>query len=282
MKINVIFLIVSTFYLILIGLNYLPKHELFSIYFINIGQGDASIIDINKLGVVLIDGGPDSTVELNASKYLKFPVCNLYSVFLSHFHSDHYAGLTDIINRCSTMTTFNDISVYSYDSEHFKNLLLKNLNEIPSNTDLKNSYKGDVLEFPLVGTGYLRLYILWPPKDPVLMADENDRSLVILLDYENFEVLFTGDVSGYILDDLATSEIWNEVQDGLDVYKVPHHGSPSGRAPKLLKVLKPVNCVISVGKNSYGHPSNLVLDDLATIGCNLYRTDVDGNVVFTP
>ena len=102
-------------------------------------------------------------------------------------------------------------------------------------------------------------------------ADENDRSAVISLSFDEFDFLITGD--------LTKNDV--NINQSADVLKVAHHGSETGTSFQLLKAVSPKYAVISVGAdNSYGHPSDEVLDRLNGWGMTVYRTDCNGTVSF--
>jgi len=104
--------------------------------------------------------------------------------------------------------------------------------------------------------------------------DPNEFSVVAILRLKNFGALLTGDIPGEILDDLVEK---GRIQN-IDYIKIPHHGSKTGISEKLLNLGSLKLAVISVGKNSYGHPNKEVLDILKQKNIKSLRTDINGDI----
>jgi len=227
----------------------LPQSNGFYISFLNVGQGDSFVISIPNYGKVLVDTGVDYQSNYLSARASPFPVCNIKSVLITHYDGDHAGGLERISKFCRDITVYDNLS------------------------------NGDVVDF-----GSVKLYVLSPPRKNST-HQENDDSLVMLLKYYDFETLLTGDAGLSVLG--PVSKIINNYKDkgiilgGLDVYKVSHHGSPYNNNKSLVDILKPKYCVVSVGKNNYGHPSKKVIQDLAGAGCVVQRTDENGTITFT-
>lgn len=204
------------------------------IAFLNVGQGDAIVINIPQMGKILIDTGPDYQANYLSAKYDKIPFCTIKAAFVTHYDSDHSGGMQRILRYCPNMTIYDNVSA------------------------------GDVLKFKDVS-----LQILNP--QTVSKRTGNNESLVIKVERGSFSALLTGD---------AGLDVLNKLQNGgIDVYKVSHHGSEFNTSFELLNRFKPRICVVSVGKNNYGHPSGKVLSYINSSKCRLYRTDVDGTVM---
>lgn len=102
----------------------------------------------------------------------------------------------------------------------------------------------------------------------------NDFSIGGIVKYGDFEVMLTGDADQRILpNQLATGRLRD-----VEVLKVPHHGSKYGMTAEWLSAIKPELAVISVGRNSYGHPTQEALEALKAVGAKVMRTDSDGEV----
>ena len=125
--------------------------------------------------------------------------------------------------------------------------------------------------------------MLWPDlkNTNVDYSNPNNLSTVMFIDYGDFEALLTGDAETEALSQIDISKILPYIDNGLDVYKAPHHGAKNGISLSLLQQLKPKFCPISVGaKNKYGHPSKEALDAFSSVGCTVLRTDKDGDISF--
>jgi competence protein ComEC len=236
-------------YYLLRTLALLAQRDKFSISFLAVGQGDAFVVDIPNYGHIMIDAGPDYQSNYLSARKSALPVCTIKGIFITHYDGDHSGGLERVRRFCP------DITIYD------------------------NLKRGDVISFDSV-----KLYILSPPdRNPA--RDINDNSLVMLLKYDDLEVLMTGDAGLSMLQAVSSSVGYyvgvGLITDGLDVYKVSHHGSRYNSSKSLFETLRPKNCIISVGRNNYGHPSKAVINELAGLGCTVYRTDKDGSITFT-
>jgi len=258
----------------------------------NVGQGDATLI-IYRSFEILIDGGPNNSVLDCLSKYMPFWDRNIEAVVLTHPQSDHYSGLISVIERYEV----KDILANSLDSSSQGYSLLKKL-VLDRGITVVNPTSGMV-----IGSQMIQLDILAPSKEfltanyasdslsagqsgissgvlgaSVSILDANDFSVVTLLRYGSFRFLFTGDISSELADDLASS-LSEKGEKPINYIKIPHHGSKSAISEKLYDLDIGGIAVISVGKNSYGHPSGEVIDLLKNRTIKVFRTDEDGNVV---
>ena len=105
---------------------------------------------------------------------------------------------------------------------------------------------------------------------------DNNGSLAVLFRRDNCDILITGDRNGFG-ERLLLKEA--EIPE-LDILVAGHHGSADSTCEELLSATKPAIVAISVGDNSYGHPSAEALDRLQRYGCTVYRTDLHGNLIF--
>jgi beta-lactamase superfamily II metal-dependent hydrolase len=245
------------------------------IVFCNVGQGDAAYIRINNETDVLIDAGPDKSVLSCLGKYMPFWDRKIEMAFLSHPNNDHYNGYFFIadrykIDRFITVNTSNLIV-----SKTYKQLLNKIVNK---KIKIEEVFAGNAIQPRQLDEA--KFVIFWPPKN-FTSNNDNDFSGVILfsvgvLREKPFRLLFTGDASPFVMSRLSHGSI-----DKINILKIPHHGSKNGLTKKFLDLADPEVAVISVGKNnSYGHPSNIVLDMLKAKNINIRRTDEEGDIVY--
>lgn len=264
-----ILLILSLIYLLIsLSSYFLPEENNLKITFFDVGQGDAIYIKMPTGERVLIDGGENNTGDYKINKEFIFPFCNLDLIFITHPHADHMGGLPKILQRCNFgALTFNDISCDSNTCAYFRGINNK-----------KTVLIGDIYNFNNV-----TLKVLWPDLENtnVDYSNANNLSVVVFLDYGDFEALFTGDAEKEALSQIDVDSLLPYIQNGLDIYKISHHGAINGLYTPLLDILKPKECVISVGEgNSYGHPNADVLNYLESINCNISRTDQLGDITF--
>lgn len=263
-------LVLSLTYIVLSVLLYyfdIKKSNL-EITFFDIGQGDAIYIRFPNNTRFLIDGGEDYTVSYKLDQKFIFPFCKIDYLIASHAHADHIGGFKKVFQNCIVSHfTFNDIVCSSKLCNYFFNKFAKN-----------SLLKGDLLQI-----GEVTVKILWPDlkNANINYSNINNTSIVMFLDYGEFEALFTGDAELEALESLDILSILPYIENGLDLYKVSHHGALNGLYKPLLVSIEPKTCVISVGKyNKYGHPDPLVLDYLDSINCNIMRTDELGDITF--
>lgn len=123
-----------------------------------------------------------------------------------------------------------------------------------------------------LGIKGIKAKFIQPNKD---YKDVNDDGLVLFIDYNNTELLFTGDLSTESESDMVNNKLVPDV----DILKVAHHGSKYATSTNFLKKSTPQYSIISVGQNNYGHPNGDVLNRLKTAKSTVYRTDQNGNIV---
>ena len=237
--------------------------------FCDVGQGDAIYIKAATGDDILIDGGPNEKVLSCLGKHMPFYDRTIELIILSHPQADHLTGLISVIERYNVKYFVS--SGIGNETEGYKRL--ENL--IKTKTiDRKTLFSGEGIN--LDG---LALKTIWP-KEEVLGASTsetelNSLSLVLQLSYGNFDALLPGDAGAPVLEELAlslpTAGEW-------EVLKVPHHGSKTSLLESFLETVKPQLAIISVGKNSYGHPAKEILKLLSDRAIKILRTDEDGEI----
>lgn len=113
---------------------------------------------------------------------------------------------------------------------------------------------------------------------PYESSDTNDSCPIIRLEYLETSFLFTGDISTDIEEKLLTNYYENI---DCDIIKIAHHGSKYSSSLEFLQAVSPEYAVISCGKNSYGHPTDTVINNIIEVGSSVLRTDLQGNILFS-
>jgi len=237
----------------------------------DVGQGDAIFIRTPNGSDILIDGGPDSKILSCLAKHMPFWDRTIEIMIATHPHADHIAGLIDVIKRYKVIGFYSEkmeSSAATY-KELIKALAKRNIKE-------HFLWQGDNFLFE----EGLKLQTLWPTYEWIdqnpsgeANLDINGFSVIGLLTYGNFKVLFTGDAQASIIDkiDLMAGRV--------SLLKVPHHGSKTGLTQEILGILSPRIATISVGeKNRYGHPDPFTLDLLNQLEIKTLRTDQAGDI----
>ena len=250
----------------------LPSDRL-HVSFLDVGQGDAILIQTPSGQNILIDGGPDSqTVVLALSEKLPFWNRTIDLVVCTQPQADHITGLVEVLHRYKVKQVLEP--GVSYDSSTYREWLRLvadqrigyNLARAGQEIDLGNGIKIEVLNPPtefFEGTG----------------CDTDNNGVVLKLTWNRISFLFTADIR----EEAEFALITQRANLRSTVLKASHHGSITSTTRQFLAAAAPEVAVISVGAdNRFGHPSPDVVERLIDrVGeDNVYRTDKHGTVEF--
>ena len=224
----------------------------------------------------MIDGGGNENYDIGKNilktYLLKKKIKKLDYIIISHLDYDHCGGIISLLDYIDTDYIILPIQYEIYDN--FK-VLVKKIKKKKVNTKILYLKVNDILRFDK----YTYIKILWPfEKQQVFDNSINNNALVFKLIYNNFSVLFTGDIEEgaekILVEKYKNTNILNS-----DILKVAHHGSDSSSIEKIIKLINPKIALISVGKNNkYGHPSTSIIKRLEKNNCIIYRTDLNGEI----
>lgn len=227
----------------------------------DVGQGDSIFIRTPEGRKILIDGGPNKKVLDYLGSELPFYDKTLDLVVLTHPDKDHLSGLIEVAKRYKINNLWvsygeNDTAEY----EEWKVILEE------ENIEARLVWSGDKMVF----SDGVELEVI-SPKQGDSATSLNSTSVVIMIDFEDFEGILTGDGDKNIQPyDYLTK---------VELLQVPHHGAKDALSESYLKKLSPEIAVISVGEsNRYGHPHQNSLEMLVSIGSKIYRTDQSGTI----
>lgn len=255
-KIIVIILLLS------IGTSYIYKNIQKDLYinFIDVGQGDSTLITTQFNKKILIDGGGSefgSTFDVGEKTLLPYllkkKIHKLDYVIISHFDSDHVGGILTILEELNVKQVLIPKQVeYSENYNKFLNIIKKR--------NIKVKIVGEGNTINIDKDTYLD--ILWPEEKQITDNVLNNNSLIVRLCYKNFKMLFTGDI-----EEIAEQKLLQKYEKTekltADILKVAHHGSKSSSIAEFLEKVNPRIALIGVGKNNkFGHPNAGVLDRL--------------------
>ena len=235
----------------------------FAVHFIDVGQADASLV-ICDGKTMLIDGGNADDSNLIYTYLKKQGITHLDYIVATHAHEDHVGGLSGALNYATVGTVFSPVS--SYSSKAFQNFA-KNVQK-----------QGKSLTCPSVGQSFSLGSATCRVLAVNTTSDTNNSSIVLRVVYGNTSFLFTGD---------AEREVEQVMIDrgeplSATVLKVGHHGSYTSSSYAFLWNVMPQYAVISCGKgNSYGHPHDEPLSRLRDADVQLFRTDMQGDIICT-
>jgi len=223
--------------------------------FCDVGQGDGAIIRQGDWEM-LIDVGADNGEMLRClSRELPFWDKKIELIVLTHEDADHIGALGSV-------------------GKYYE---VEKIMGVEGGSEQIN-YTGYLRSFDVIRYGKIDFEILWPEKGVEVGEVENEESLVGILRVEGESILFTGDAPVEVEQYLVWREILNEKVTYL---KVSHHGSKTGTSEELLEVIEPEVAIVSVGKNSYGHPSEEVISRLSNKKIDIWKTENMGDIKLT-
>ena len=223
---------------------------------LDVGQGDAILLQPAHAGAVLVDGGPPG--DGLTRKLEEAGVEDLGAIVVTHDQSDHAGGIEELWGEIPVSRFFFD--------------------RVRPGLIAAASAAGAAPERIAAGSelrsGGLRLRVLWPPPELLGAAsageDPNRLALVIEARWRSFTMLLTAD---------AEAEAVPLAPGPVDVLKVAHHGSDDTGLAELLERTRPRLAVISVGAgNPYGHPTPATVATLARHRVPTLRTDEEGSI----
>jgi len=234
------------------------------IVFLDVGQGDATLILAENDDQVLIDGGDGKRIMDELGKNMPFYDHTIELVVITHPDSDHAGGLIEVLKYYEVDEILQ--TRYSCDTQ-----ICKELDAVISEKGIKRRYaqfgqmihagdqSAEILHFGDAGTG---------------ASDDNNDSIVLKASINGKTILLMGDAGSLVESDL----IRRGIDIDSDILKVSHHGSKSATSAEFIEKVSPQKAIISVGKNKYGHPSDDVLNRLKNVNIEVLRTDISGDV----
>jgi len=247
------FKVIAVVFLIILLLTRIVRiiNPTLKIYFIDVGQGDSTLIVTPKNKKILIDGGEGKTNVL-FQYLLDRRINKIDYIIISHFDSDHCNGLIEIIEKMRVENIV--MSKQSKESEEYKKIL-----EIIKQKNIKvSSVKA---EDKIIIEKNLYTKIL-NPAEKFEFQDLNNNAIVAKLVYKNFSMLFTGDIEK--AEENLAKKYKNELKS--TILKVAHHGSKTSTSEEFLKYVEPQIALIGVGENNkFGHPNQITIEKLKDI-----------------
>lgn len=252
----------------------LLHHErgLFTVAFLNVGQGDAIFVESPSGNQMLVDAGRSARVLRELGAHMPFYDREIDLVVATHPDQDHIGGIPDVLARYRVPLVMrsgavNDTGVF------------RELNRLVAAGRVEEviAQRGMLIDF---GDG-VYAEVLFPDRD-MSRSDPNNASVIMRLVYGEHEFMLTGDapqsVEKYILG--------LDVQSGRglssDVLKAGHHGSDTSSSEFFIAAVDPEYAVVSAGRdNRYGHPHEEVLARFADLGVPVLATAEGDSIVFT-
>jgi competence protein ComEC len=237
-----------------------PAPGTLTIRFLDVGQGDATLIQHPDGTAVLFDGGPP---EAGTARLLRRAgVRRLAVVVATHASRDHHGGLIEVLARFPV-----DLLLDGGDRTRDPDF-----RAVLTEARRRGVRRVSAIAPMTLRAGPIRIAILSPPPRPPgpPPEDPNPRAVVAVVSSGDLDLLLSADAESETLLPLDLPDV--------DAMKVPHHGSADHGLPDVLQRLRPELAAIEVGPNTYGHPASSTLAALARAGVLTYRTDRDGTV----
>lgn len=240
--------------------------ESINVTFLDVGQGDSSVISTSNGFDILIDAGPGTAGPTVLAFLTNHGIDSLEVIVISHNHEDHLGGLIDVLQSAISVGT-----IY-YNGNTCTTQICQNVWAEMGNRGITpvtvtngNTFVWDTLDAEIFN----------PQTSHT--GDENEDSVVLDLSFFEDELLYTGDIGFGTETNLLNQSLLHSI----DILKVAHHGSAYSTSTAFLTATSPVDSVISVGAdNTFGHPSSETLAQLTDSGTTIYQTDIDGDVNF--
>ncbi len=237
------------------------------VVFLNVGQGDSSLIYINN-EVILIDVGEFDYTSLNLSKYIPLFTKNIDHLIITHAHKDHYGGLNYLLKYYDVKNVY-----------------------IPNDCKYVGDYNYYIQELNRKGSRIYYVSYLYVNSNGIdvltngkVCEDDfkeiNNTSIIVITNINNTRILFMGDSEKEREGELI--DLYGEYIKNIDYVKVGHHCSETSSSNEFIHAISPKNVICSFGlDNEYNHPSYDVIDRYLSIKSRILYT-YTGNIVIVP
>ena len=245
--------------------NLMSENALCRIYFLDVGQGDATLIRTRN-GDILIDAGPESAQDALCLRLKQLGVKEIALAIFTHPDEDHIGGADGVFAQVPVREVW-------LPTRELDNPSAARMEQA---IEKSGSHRKNVRAGEFIRIGDVNVAALAPLSDA--SNDPNDNSIVVRVSCGDIAMLFMGDASAKIEEKLM--QTYGKAHLSATLYKVGHHGSSTSNTEAFLAVVNPTYAVIcSSIDNSYGHPHGVVVERLESIGATVLMTATDGEVV---
>jgi competence protein ComEC len=239
--------------------------------FLDVGEGDATLITTPRGQQILVDGGPSPTALTSGlGQEMPFWDRSIDLVVMTHADADHITGLVEVLRRYRVGGWLENGRAEG------QAIYEECQKELAAGQVTRSAIQAGA-KIDLGDGGILAVLNPATAHDPLATtrADANDQSVVLRLTWDQASVLLTGDIGA----EAESLLIWSEQPLSANVLKVAHHGSNSSSSAAFVTAVHPSYAVISTGAgNWFGHPATAVLDRFTQLGATILRTDLTGTV----
>ena len=270
----------------------------YSVHFIDVGQGDCTLVQLPDNKLFMIDTGP-SSAKNNLLKYLNgLNITTIDYLCFTHYDADHIGNGLAIFEQFEIKCVYVPKVYSSYEiskgldtNDAYRKLPNSvgwgKVSEAIYNETYGNNQKCEMIyneaniHIQDTTSGYSIEF--WMPVND-MESNANDYSPFILMNLQNTKYMFTGDASTTKESEFLStySSLASSNYFDVDVFQLGHHGSKTSNGTDFLNAIKPEIAIASCGaSNKYGHPNSETLNRLSTINCEVKRTDEQGSIVLT-
>ena len=247
----------------------------FTLFFLNVGQGDAALLIAPDGTTAMIDAGDEPAGEPLLRFLADRGIDRIDWWLPSHPHADHVAGFTAVLEAGIPVGR----ALLSPQQHNTRTWLRQLTLLFARGVAVETAVAGRT--FPLDSAGEVLVTVLNPPQVLARPTDVEDNSVVLLITHGSTTWLFTGDITRQGEAEIAARWLASgERLSPVDVLKVTHHGSASGSSAPFLTLVRPTRALIGVGEdNPFDHPTDAALERLAAAGAEVLRTDRHATIV---
>ncbi|SFJ43333.1 competence protein ComEA helix-hairpin-helix repeat region [Halobacillus dabanensis] len=234
------------------------------VHFIDVGQGDSTLIESPSGKTILIDGGRKSAGEEIVDYLASSGIDSIDIMVATHPDADHIGGLIDVLEQVEVKKVVDSGKPHTTDTymEYLTLIDQKNIPfETPSAGDSLNL--DDTLDINVLNSLHSS-------------SDNNESSIVLKVSHNQIDFMLTGDASVDI-----EQEIIEQYDVEAEILKLGHHGASNSTSSAFVNAVDPEVGILSYGPNSYGHPDSTVVNRMWDAGATLYSTCDAGTITVT-
>lgn len=234
------------------------------IHFIDIGQGDSTLIEFPNGEIVLMDSGSFMEGEKVRHYIEDQNILKINALIASHNDADHIGAMQSLLEEF-------EVEKFYYNGEECNTKTCENV----FRKVLDKRIEREIVKRGEINFKGFKAYAL-NPKQPLEFFEPNNNSIVLYLKYKEFALLIQADCEAK-----CEKSILDYMKPEAKILRIGHHGSRDSSSIEYLESVSPETAVISVGNNQYGHPHNETIEKLLDRNVSILRTDFNGNIYIT-